>query len=100
MGTSRSVSPTPPPATCPAWCAGDHDGEARHLAELLDVTVTADGTAAHTPRLYLDLRQGPDDARPLIHMEVDEQPVARLLPGEAVELARALLELARLAGEL
>ncbi|WP_431920457.1 DUF6907 domain-containing protein [Nonomuraea jabiensis] len=96
---------------CPAWCAGDHDGERRHLAELLDVAATADGTAEHTPRLYVDLRQGPDDERgvttndtpgggPLVHLELDERPVARLLPGEAVELARGLLELARLAGEL
>ncbi|MFI6732129.1 hypothetical protein ACIBI9_04280 [Nonomuraea sp. NPDC050451] len=103
MTRRRQAEPVAPPAglrsACPAWCTADHDdNEPRHLAELLDVAATADGTAEHTPRVYLDLRRGPDDDGPLIHMDLDERPVARMRPWEAAELGAKMIELARLTG--
>ncbi|RVX43019.1 hypothetical protein EDD27_5686 [Nonomuraea polychroma] len=81
--------------TCPRWCIeGHNDGERRHLAEIRDVCVTADGTGAHIPQLYFDLRQGPDDDQPMIHIEIDERPVARLTVGEAVKAGLSLIGLA------
>jgi hypothetical protein len=84
---------------CPAWCTSpDDDGEARHLAQMRSVAVTADGGEYHVPNLFADLRQRPGDDLPLIHLDRDELLVARLRPAEAAELGVRMVELARLAG--
>jgi hypothetical protein len=82
---------------CPVWCVEPHDdGERRHLAEMRDVPVMADRTADNLPMLFADLRQAPGDDRPLIHLDLDEVPVARLGEVEALALAKHLIELVEL----
>jgi hypothetical protein len=83
---------------CPPWCLESHDdGEARHLADLQSVAVTLDGGPGHVPNLSFDLRQG-DDGRPVSHLELDEESVARFEPAQAAGVGALLIKLARLAG--
>jgi hypothetical protein len=85
---------------CPSWCTSPHDErEPRHLAEMRAVTLTPARDERHVPMMFLDLRLAPGDDKPVIHLDRDETPVARLEPSEALDLAWSLILLACMAGE-
>jgi hypothetical protein len=77
---------------CPAWCAGDHDGERRHLAEIQGIYPDPlHGDAPYA--VFVDLRQGPNDDRATVYVDLDQMPVMRLSPSDAVDLGWTLIEL-------
>lgn len=81
------------PTQCPGWCAGEHEGEPRHLASLRSVGMSLVPGEA---RLWIDLTQGVDDPEPVIVLHVEEDVVARLKVSEAVSMALRTIGLAQL----
>ena len=62
------------------------------------MAVSTDRGERIVPNLFLDLRQGPDDEEPLIHLDLDETPIARFRLDDAAAAGSLLIEPARLAG--
>lgn len=80
-------------SVCPPWCVEEHDaGGVDHLAEVRVLHVEADDGDPPSA-LFGDLRQGRDDDQPAVHVDLDETPVLRLSPSDAVALGWTLVEL-------
>ncbi|MEV0616215.1 hypothetical protein AB0I81_23070 [Nonomuraea sp. NPDC050404] len=84
---------------CPSWCTAPHYArDRRHVAEIHCVHLEPVGADVLGPRLFADLRQGPDDAAPLVHIDLDEMPILQLDPAKAIRVGWLLIELGLLGG--
>ncbi|MCF6475067.1 hypothetical protein FAF44_42865 [Nonomuraea sp. MG754425] len=76
----------------------EHDAGGRcHLAEVRVLYVEAEG-GGRSSVLFGDLRQDPDEEWPAVHVDLDEVPVLRLSPSDAVVLGWMLVELGVMGG--
>ncbi|GGO04507.1 hypothetical protein GCM10010116_08900 [Microbispora rosea subsp. aerata] len=89
--------------SCPPWCIEAHTGERPrerahhgwlHSIELSTHPKFANG---ELPQLWLDLVLTPRDDGPLVHLQLDDLPVAALTTREAERLGLRLIGLAAVA---